>query len=74
MTGSVRVPAQTIVAFIKDALLKVGLPEGGAAKTAELMCEADLAGADAHGVFRLPQYVKRTRAGGVNPRPNITVK
>lgn len=69
-----RVPAQTIVAFIKDALLKVGLPDNDAQKTAELMCEADLAGADAHGVFRLPQYVKRTKAGGINPRANITVE
>jgi LDH2 family malate/lactate/ureidoglycolate dehydrogenase len=25
-------------------------------------------------VFRLPQYIRRTKAGGVNPRPNITVR
>ena len=31
------------------------------------MLEADLTGADAHGVFRLPQYVRRLSAGGVNP-------
>ena len=37
------------------------------------MVETDLAGADAHGVFRLPHYVRRLRAGGVNPRPHITV-
>ena len=69
-----RIPAQTIVAFIRDSLLTVGLPQSDAAKTAELMCEADLAGADAHGVFRLPQYVKRIKAGGINPRPNIKVE
>ena len=40
---------------------------------AALMGEADLTGADAHGVFRLPQYVRRLKAGGFNPRPNITV-
>ena len=33
----------------------------------------DLAGADAHGIFRLPHYVRRLRAGGVNPRADITV-
>jgi LDH2 family malate/lactate/ureidoglycolate dehydrogenase len=38
------------------------------------MVEADLTGADAHGVFRLPQYVRRLRAGGVNPRPDIKVR
>jgi L-2-hydroxycarboxylate dehydrogenase (NAD+) len=73
MPGTTRVPAQTIVAFIRDTLLKVGLPDSDAQKTAALMCEADLAGADAHGVFRLPQYVKRTKAGGINPRPKIEV-
>jgi L-2-hydroxycarboxylate dehydrogenase (NAD+) len=67
------IPASTIVAFIQDSLVAVGLPARDAAKTAELMVEADLAGADAHGVFRLPQYVKRIKAGGINPRPNIEV-
>src|SRR4029077_12100643 len=43
-----------------------------AARVAELMTEADLTGADAHGVFRLPQYVQRVQAGGLNPRPHIT--
>jgi LDH2 family malate/lactate/ureidoglycolate dehydrogenase len=33
------------------------VPEADAAKIAELMFEADLTGADAHGVFRLKQYV-----------------
>jgi LDH2 family malate/lactate/ureidoglycolate dehydrogenase len=37
------------------------------------MTEADITGADAHGVFRLPQYVKRIVAGGLNRTPNITV-
>jgi LDH2 family malate/lactate/ureidoglycolate dehydrogenase len=37
------------------------------------MTEADLTGADGHGVFRLPQYVRRLKAGGFNARPNITV-
>ena len=31
------------------------------------------AAADAHGVFRLPQNLRRIRVGGVNPRANITV-
>ena len=44
-----------------------------AARCAELMSEADLTGADGHGIFRLPQYVRRLKAGGFNKRPNITV-
>ena len=37
------------------------------------MAEADARGADGHGVFRLPQYVKRIQSGGINTRPNIHV-
>jgi LDH2 family malate/lactate/ureidoglycolate dehydrogenase len=68
-----RVTASAIAGFIQDTLAKMGLPAGDAAKVAELMTEADLTGADAHGVFRLPQYVRRLRTGGVNPRPAIKV-
>jgi LDH2 family malate/lactate/ureidoglycolate dehydrogenase len=73
ITSPTRVRASAISGFIRDALAKMGLPDGDAAKVAELMTEADLTGADAHGVFRLPQYVRRLRAGGVNPRPAIKV-
>ena len=59
--------------LIKDAFVAAGLPEADAARCAELMTEADLTGADGHGVFRLPQYVRRLKAGGFNKHPNITV-
>src|ERR1700731_1853511 len=68
-----RVPAPAIRAFIRDALVAVQIRPDDAGRVAELMTEADLTGADAHGVFRLPQYVKRVEAGGLNRRPNITV-
>ena len=60
-------------AFIRDALTKVGLPAQDAATVAGLMAEADLQGSDGHGVTRLPQYIRRIKAGGFNVRPNITV-
>src|SRR5258708_10388588 len=60
--------------FIGEAMTAIGLPAADATRVAELMTEADLTGADAHGVFRLPQYVRRIRAGGVNTRPRITVE
>src|SRR4051795_6852843 len=69
-----RVPAAAIAGLITDALATVGLPAADAAKVAELMTEADLTGADAHGVFRLPQYVRRLMGGGVNARPDIRVE
>src|SRR6478609_5194609 len=68
------VASSAITAFIKDAMMAVGMPDADAAKVAELMVEADLAGADAHGVFRLPQYIRRIKAGGVNPKANVTVE
>jgi len=71
--NQIRVPAAAIASLISDSLGAVGLPGPDAAKVAELMTEADLTGADAHGVFRLPQYARRLKAGGVNPRPDIRV-
>jgi LDH2 family malate/lactate/ureidoglycolate dehydrogenase len=68
-----RVPARAIAALIEDAFVAAGLPAADAARCAELMTEADLTGADGHGVFRLPQYVRRLKAGGFNKRPNIAV-
>ena len=69
-----RFAAAAVESFIGAVLTAVGLPAADAAKVAQLMTEADLTGADAHGVFRLPQYVRRIRACGVNTRPRITVE
>jgi LDH2 family malate/lactate/ureidoglycolate dehydrogenase len=69
-----RIAASAIKSLITDALAAAGLPHGDAALCAELMTEADLTGFDAHGVFRLPQYVRRLRAGGFNPTPEIRVE
>jgi LDH2 family malate/lactate/ureidoglycolate dehydrogenase len=60
--------------YIKNVLLTVGLPENDSDIVAGLMSDADLIGSDAHGVFRLPQYVKRLIAGGINKIPNIVIE
>ncbi|MFI4932339.1 MAG: Ldh family oxidoreductase [Burkholderiales bacterium] len=59
--------------YIAMAFARVGMPEADARQVATLMASADLQGSDGHGVLRLPQYVKRIRAGGINLRPNIRV-
>jgi LDH2 family malate/lactate/ureidoglycolate dehydrogenase len=59
--------------FIANVLASHGLPSNDAEKVAALMAEADARGADGHGIFRLPQYVKRIHSGGINVRPNIRV-
>jgi len=68
-----RVPALAVTSLIRDSFIATGLPEADATRCAELMTEADLTGADGHGVFRLPQYVRRLKAGGFNKRPKIAV-
>jgi L-2-hydroxycarboxylate dehydrogenase (NAD+) len=68
------IPASAIASLMADAMQAVGVPPQDAAKIAELMLEADLTGADAHGVFRLPQYIRRIKAGGVNPKADIKVE
>jgi L-2-hydroxycarboxylate dehydrogenase (NAD+) len=67
------VPAGATRALIEDAFVAAGLPQADAEKCATLMTEADLTGADGHGIFRLPQYIRRLKAGGFNKHPNITV-
>ena len=57
--------------FIARVLESVGFLPGDADRVASLMAEADARGADGHGVFRLPQYVRRIQSGGINTRPNI---
>ena len=65
--------AAALTAFIKRAFEAAGLPAGDADILAGLMVEADLRGSDTHGVIRLPLYLRRLKAGGVNPRPNIRI-
>ena len=60
-------------AFIAAAFEQLGLPAADALTVATLMAEADLQGSDGHGIIRLPQYARRIKAGGVNPRPAIRV-
>ena len=69
-----RVSSQQLEAFIARALVAVGISGAEATTIAELMVRADLSGADGHGVFRLPQYVRRIKGGAVNISPNIRVE
>ncbi len=69
----IHVRTEKLRQFIEAAFVSQGLPEADARQVATLMAEADLQGSDGHGVIRLPQYIKRLRAGGVNKRPDIRV-
>ncbi len=58
-------------AFIARCLTACGMPAADATKVADLMTMADLIGQDGHGVFRLPMYIRRIRAGGMNMTPRF---
>ncbi len=70
---AIRTPTTAAVSFITDAMIKAGVPDRDAATIAELMLEADLIGADAHGIFRLPQYIQRLQLGSTNPKPTLKI-
>jgi LDH2 family malate/lactate/ureidoglycolate dehydrogenase len=67
------VSAGRLEGFVAEAFRAAGLPDGDARSVAELMTRIDLRGLDGHGVFRLPQYIQRIRAGGINVNPDIRV-
>jgi LDH2 family malate/lactate/ureidoglycolate dehydrogenase len=60
--------------FIANALRANQVPAADAKVVAQLMIKSDLVGADGHGIFRLPAYIKRIRAGGINLNPNIQIE
>lgn len=70
---SKRFPAAALESFIARALMSLGYSQKDAADCGRLMVASDLAGFHTHGIFRLSQYVKRIRAGGINIHPDIHI-
>ncbi|WP_062207643.1 Ldh family oxidoreductase [Streptomyces sp. NBRC 109706] len=57
--------------FATRLLTAHALPDEDARTVARCLIEADLRGVDTHGLVRLPGYLRRLRAGLVNPRPEL---
>jgi len=72
-TTPLRLTAQKLEAFIARAFQAVGISAAESKSIAELMVRADVQGSEGHGVFRLPQYVRRIKGGAVNVKPDIRV-
>ena len=70
---SLRVDFAALRDFAAAAFERVGLPADDAHAVADLMVEAQAQGSEGHGMMRLPHYVRRIRAGGVNVKPDIRV-
>src|SRR5260370_1132465 len=64
---------EELAGFSAAAYRGVGIAWPDAGRGAELMAASDISGADGHGVFRLPQYIRRIKAGGLNTAPDIRV-
>lgn len=64
---------ERLVAFSRDVLIAVDVLTEHAEVTARRLLEADLRGRTGHGLIRIPQYVSRIEAGGINLRPQISV-
>ena len=73
VVGNASIAIAELNAFIARALVSVQVPPEDAVQVAALMVEADALGSNAHGVFRLPQYVDQIQSGGINPRPSIRI-
>ena len=69
-----QISADRLRSFVAGAYRTVGISGSDANLIAGLQTEADLRGADGHGVFRLPQYIRRIKAGGVNVAPKIRIE
>jgi len=72
-SDAARVVPAALAAFVKRAFEAAGLSSTDAEIVAGLMVEADLRGSDTHGVIRLPLYLRRLKAGGINARPHIRI-
>jgi L-2-hydroxycarboxylate dehydrogenase (NAD+) len=69
-----RITRSQLETFIASAFESVGISAPEAQAVAQLMAQADVQGSEGHGVFRLPQYIRRIKAGAVNVRPDIRIE
>ena len=69
-----RISGDKLRAFLASAFEAVDIPRDDAKAIAQLMAQADINGSEGHGVFRLPQYIRRIKGGAVNVKPNIRVE
>lgn len=54
--------------LVQEVFLRCSMEASEAELLADSLVEADLGGVHSHGVLRVPEYVKKLRGGGVDPR------
>ena len=74
MPNNTKVNPEMLELFVSSVLQKVGLPQGDAELTAQILVDADLRGIDTHGVINLyDTYVKKLQNGSINCQPEIKI-
>ncbi|HVP23374.1 MAG TPA: Ldh family oxidoreductase [Conexivisphaerales archaeon] len=68
-----RVDPAVLTDFVKEVLVRIGVPDADAAITAQNLVKADLRGIESHGVARLKRYTDGIRNGVVKTHPEIKV-
>jgi L-2-hydroxycarboxylate dehydrogenase (NAD+) len=62
-TESCYIPVDTLRSFIRDVLLKCGVPPADAEVCTDVIIESDKRGIESHGIGRLKYYYDRIKAG-----------
>ena len=70
--ATVTVAFTEVQQLIGEKLVSAGVSEEQAAKIAAILIHADLRGVNSHGALRTEHYMKRLKAGGINPTPDIS--
>lgn len=71
--GVPRFAEEQLAAFAAAAFAAAGLGEADATKAADFLLIADRRGIDSHGVARLAGFVRRLRAGLIDPTAELTI-
>ena len=67
------VPVSDVSDWASSVLTRIGLTPEDSRFVADSLAFADVRGVSTHGVLRLPTYVQRIQAGGINAAPQVTV-
>lgn len=73
MDENIKVPVSRLKRFVIEVLVKMGVPQGDAQITAEVLLAADLYGVRSHGIAHLKMYYNRIKTGLQLPVTRCTV-
>lgn len=72
--GSFRIPVEQAHDLVVSSMTALGVAEGDARITADVLTSADLRGIRSHGIARLPYFLSRLSSGAINTGPEMTLE